>query len=668
MALPKVLSPRSPLLWIALLLFTVIAIFIALKDSGPKSADEFFRRNTHLSRATSAILGETLPERKDDEFIAGDYRLLKNHTYKVIIRNSAKLGAMKKTIIDSGYDGELTLHSFGVHERKLSFIAEFNIDHLKGIRKVTTAIVEQLGLKPREAQTLTHRSLLVTMDPSGVIQTMSSIYELPDDTATELKVNLLLAMFRRLPPLNLGTLTRSEPDENGMPFLMRYEIARVDSDLIGIKGAATATQTLGSSPRKAAASGAPNLALIGLENNQDQSFQFIWQEKRGVPTKQTLEGHSSMTQFGQSISTSETEMELGWSQAEDKKIESVIAKEFKYPLDFRRFGKLGTDRVRSLQKIAKKDLLGRSFGDISQQLNDLSKMTDTQRDELFVEYAKALRRDRTLLPIIKEEALKSRPGGRERSMALGALGFEGSPEAQAAMIEVYKTANVTEDEKQKVLTELTICSEPLSAKTKGFLAAEYKSGDPLTSDFAAGAALALGSSIARDGDVSTIQLLKQEWRSQSSLFGSSGLENQHKEFLLSAMGNSKSDAFADQVASSLASSDPILRSAAVNSIRFNQDQKNRSLLQSTLRSDPNPEVQMHAAEAMRYQPFDTQTEDALKSCTGNSDLGVKLECYRVLGSRIEQIGIRSYLQSRASAESDVQVLGLLKQVLEVGQE
>ncbi len=657
---------RSATLAGVLVLVAGFAIyFISQKDSGPKSTDEFFSRNSHLARAQSRIDAEALPNRKDDAFLDGDYQLKNNFSYPIQVKSSMKLGAMKKIIMDTGFDGLVSLHSYGVKDKSLSFIAEFKIANLKGVEKLTPPVISQIGYKAIDNAIVTDRSLLVVMDPSGVVKAIFSSIKAPDDTATELKVNLLMTMFRRLPPLKYGASSRMEPDDTGLPYKVAYNINKTENDQIAIQGSANEQSSIGGSPKQAAASGAPNLSLTGLANEQIQSFDFLWDSNQQVPTQQTFKGSASITQFGQNISNSETLVELKWQTAVSAELDPKLAKVFSFPVDFKRFGRFNLDRLGASQKLAKKNLLGRSYRDISRQLSSLDKMTDTQRDELFVEYAKALRRDRRLLPIVKENALRSNPDSRERSMALGALGFEGSPEAQAAMIDVYKSSNVTMDEKQKVMTELAICSEPLSPSTKDFLSNEFRNGDPITSDLAAGAGLALGSSIARDGDLATIQLLKEAWKSQSGLLDSKPGADLKKEYLLAAMGNSKSDAFSDQVKSSIESSNPALRAAAVNSLRFAQDLKSRDMLTKALTADPSADVQTQAAQSMRYQPFDSKTESALKGCTSNSDLGVKLECYRVLASRIQQTGIREYLQSRLSSETDVQVLGLLRQALEI---
>ena len=107
-----------------------------------------------------------------------------------------------------------------------------------------------------------------------------------------------------------------------------------------------------------------------------------------------------------------------------------------------------------------------------------------------------------------------------------------------------------------------------------------------------------------------------------------------------------------------------MRAAAVDAVRFAQDDESRKLLLSALQNDRDDEVKIAAAHAMRYQPFDERTNQALQACASqDGNVGIKLECYRSLSVNLGQPGVREWLQGRAGAENDPQVKSFLKDAL-----
>ncbi|MBC7691516.1 MAG: HEAT repeat domain-containing protein [Methylotenera sp.] len=507
--------------------------------------------------------------------------------------------------------------------------------------------------------------LLISLDPSGVITDVRVAAQPLTEQGTRLKVNSIVPLFKRLPLLKPGKLSRIEGDERGIPYSIQYTGTDVGNNQLKITGLVSDVQQLGNTPSKAAAAGAPNLALVGLESSQEQSFDWRWDTAMKLPISQNFGAIAGTRQFGQDVSNSHIQFEAIWAPSVAARFTPADAERFKYSVDFKKFLSASGSRMKEMEQMTKKQLLGKTPGQILGQVGNLknSKLTDLQKDELFIDLGKALKSDPSLIDNAKQLALTGEPDSRQNSMALGALGFEGSAQSQAAMIEVYLNPRATADEKQKVLTELAICPEPLSKETKTFLKAKYKEADPMVSDFASTAGLALGSSIARDGDPETVKLLQSEWEKTSGFF--TARQDQDKQvYLLSAMGNSKSNVFQDQVKTAARSSHDEVRAAAVHSVRFAQDDYSRNLIRTSIKSDSSTDVKLSAAQALRYQPFDEATRQLLIDCSQDSHIGVKIQCYRVLTSRLEQPGIRQLLSSRLNSESDDQVRGLLQAALD----
>ncbi|MBC7385153.1 MAG: HEAT repeat domain-containing protein [Cryobacterium sp.] len=643
------------------------ASFVALHHwrSEPVSSEEFFKRNPHLTRPEALLPPDLGPARANDSYLADDYHLMEARAYPVKVTQSSTMRAGGKSLFESGYEGQISLHSLGMKDKRVTLIAEFHYEKLKGNLKLSPKVLAELGFKnlAKNDQNL----MLIRLDPSGKVLEMKVSDAAQDDASMEMKVNGVLALFRRLPSLHAGNVTRTEGDDRGVPYPIEYRITEPSGELWKIQAEVKVAQMLGTSMKKAAAVGAPDLALIGLEDEQKQSFTWLWDRKVGLPRRQDSEASAGIKQMGNDLSNSQVQATANWEPSVEARFTRADEARFKTDVNFKRFSSLSGDRLKSLKKLSKKDGLGRNwsyFSDLSRKIRD-PKMSDAERDEFSVDYARALRDDPGHIAEVKNLAMNSASGSREVSMALGALGFEGSAESQAAMIEVFSRPGATEDEKQKVMSEFTLSPGVLSPETKTFLQFTLQQASPLQSQISAGAGLAIGSSISKDGDRTMVKVLQKEWDQTTSLFSNKNEAENMQTYLLTAMGNSKGDSFLNEAKSAARSSNQQVRSAAVNSVRFAQDEESRALLVKALETDPDTDVRITAVRSLSYQPFDALTRSSLDKCTGSSDLGMKIECYRVLAARIEQPGVRALLESRYGSESDPQVRGVLSAALAV---
>jgi len=318
--------------------------------------------------------------------------------------------------------------------------------------------------------------------------------------------------------------------------------------------------------------------------------------------------------------------------------------------------------LKSISKISKTEDGKTSNNNINSPLKDLDnvgKLKPSEIDKKFLELAQNLDQNPELISDYKNKFLSLSTGDRARNMILGALGYEGSVESQAAMVEIYNSVATNEDEKLKVLNEMALCQYALSQESKQFLTNEYKNNK--NPDLSTSSILALGSSLSNDGDPQTIKFLNKEWEEAKSTQDEE--QGRKEEILLLSMGNSKSNAFAEQIDDSLESESKVIQENAVNALRFNQNEDSREKLYTNLTGNDFTDVRIVAAQSMRYQPKDDKTLEALKSCTSDSEIGVRVECYRSISALGSDDKIKSLLQSAAGQEQDEQAKEVLKAIL-----
>jgi HEAT repeat protein len=234
------------------------------------------------------------------------------------------------------------------------------------------------------------------------------------------------------------------------------------------------------------------------------------------------------------------------------------------------------------------------------------------------------------------------PGSREVSMVTGALGYVGTPEAQSALLEIYQRSEATQDEKEKVLTELTLSPQAVTDETKSFLKEVFQNAKD--EDLSKQAGFALGSSLSKVEDKQLVTDLQQKFQNAQS--------TQDKVFLLQVMGNDEKNDFRQQIANSTSSKDPAIRAAAADALRMATDNNGRNLLfeQTT---DKNEGVRAVAYKALQYQPYDSKTFTALTSCaTSETDVSTRAVCLDVLCSHLNDEQTVSFLKQRENAEQE----------------
>ncbi len=671
MALFRLIS-RHKNISIIFLVFIVISVNI-YNHSIPTipTPDEFFAANSHLSKPSIHVKPDYPESRTDDKFKTGDFQLKSGNSYLISFAHEIAFDIKDSESKLIKTTGNVTLYSFGIIQSKLTLIAEFKYKDNDFFKKVSKSLKQELGISPFEndKSLLLTRSVLLKLDPRGILKEMYTNTSNISSDSLEQKLTVVDLLFKKIVSLDVGTKTVTEGDFSGIPFQVKYTITDIGSDQLNILASAKSDNQMGGNEKKAAASGVSGLGGISLKVAQDQNLNWTWNKSQQIPKSQRTQGTTELSYNLNTLAKISIRTQTEW--APDKLNNQFTEKDlekFKYPVnlnELRLKSKL-KNQINFDNRENSKNFV--SFSDLLKELKNVNtdKLSGSDKDTLFANLSTRLKDDPSLIQNYKNLAMNASPGSREMSMLLGSLGYEGSAESQAALIDIYNRPGITLDDKQKIMTEFTLPTQPLTEETKNFLKSEFQSNDYLKSDLSSTAGLALGSSIALDGDGNTIRYLHQQWNNVDPMFVASDEQKDKQRFLLSAMGNSKSNVFLDEVKQASSSSDPSMRRSAADAVRFAQDDQSRNLLFDQFIKDPSREVRLMAVEAIRYQPFDERSKNALQSCAiSDSEIGVKINCYRALGYRIETTGVREFLQSRLGAESDEQVKNAIIQSLKI---
>jgi hypothetical protein len=130
------------------------------------------------------------------------------------------------------------------------------------------------------------------------------------------------------------------------------------------------------------------------------------------------------------------------------------------------------------------------------------------------------------------------------------------------------------------------------------------------------------------------------------------------------MGNSRSNVFHEEVTKELSSNSPEVRAAAMDALRFPQDQDSRNTLESAISREPDLRSKAIGYQALGYQPFDERTKGLLSTCVNSESWSnVRLECYRILVTHMSDPWTKGLMSSRAASEPDQQLRELIAQAL-----
>jgi hypothetical protein len=649
------------------------------------SQEEFFSNNPGLS-PPAGMYAEKEPVRSKDELLVHDYHLLPDRLVTLSFEQESYASQSKKQILNEKTSGTLSFHGYQFQNGKLQVFAKLKILNLQLEQKVDGLRVS-LGLPAKSPNgklndfqkqlakrtTLLNSSVLIQIAPSGKIEKAFIPEPIkgfePDLIAGAMfELEVIQEVLRKLPQATSGTtriVQRNLMGEvNEMPFSIENS-----GDLRTIKSEQVTDS-------KEVKNTDPRFGTLVIRFQGNELDKNIWRIKDGLPESQEIKSQVDVTYQTTPITTMRHSLTSHWSEYKTEKFDSELAALFKTELDLAQLGKRKRDR---LELITKKDQSKKGSKDqFSKHLtwdqarskivsaND-SKMSEDERNQILIGYSDALKRDPSLVARAREDLKAAAPGSREMSMLMGALGFAGSPEAQAALVDVYNRSDLKHEDREKVLSELTLPVEALTPETKTFLKDTYQNGKD--AELSKMSSFALGSSIAKDGDPETVTLFKKKWQDSYGIITDGSNEDEKKRALLLAMGNSKSNSFLSEVREGMNSPSPDVRSAAVEANRFNADDASRTLLFNSLKSEPNSAVRETAARSLQYQPFDARTVmEGIKCATSDVAISVKLECYHFLADNVASPEIRQFLKTQLGSEKDSRVLEVLENALQVTEE
>ena len=204
-------------------------------------------------------------------------------------------------------------------------------------------------------------------------------------------------------------------------------------------------------------------------------------------------------------------------------------------------------------------------------------------------------------------------------MAVGTLATTGTPESQAALVQIYQDPNCPVAGKGTILAALTTTQAGLTSQTRDFLLNESQSS--ANADLSNGATWALGSALQNapvdTSSLRAISSVQQAWTTAQSM-----TQGENEELvLLDAMGNSGRPEFMPILSQVIASdSDNVLRTKAVYALRFIPSPDAVTLLGQEL-GDSNASVRLAAANAMVSAPWNEAFQAPLQHCVSSESVG-----------------------------------------------
>jgi hypothetical protein len=235
-----------------------------------------------------------------------------------------------------------------------------------------------------------------------------------------------------------------------------------------------------------------------------------------------------------------------------------------------------------------------------------------------------------LMGLLSASTIAAGPASPLFKLAVGALATSGSPEDQAALLQIYQDPNCPAAGRATILAAMTTTQATLTDPTRAFLLSESQSDTD--ANLSSAAQLALGSSLQNapttDPTAQTsIASIQQAWASAQSTAQSEPQEMN----LLSAMGNSGNPAFLPILSNVIdGDGDSSLKSTAVYALRGIQSPDAVGILDREL-SDPNPALRLAAANAIQIGTWNSSYQAPLQQCANSDSVGqVQAACQAAL--------------------------------------
>ncbi len=588
--------------------------------------------------------------RKGASFQAFDYHLNPGQAYEVQFKREVSGKSQKKpgengTFVDTKSEGRLLIHSVRYADSRISAVVQmrftkidnplfdFSIAHEFGILKSPQKLNPG---KEGEAVSKFKNALLFELTATGRILKIFRAEAGMSDEGVILSSDIVGAVLYQWPPdftaAGPHPVKKTHTDEHGTKYDITYRISKGAGGTLNINGESLQDPEAG---QKASAPAG------GMRPVTSRQLTAQWDEKSGLPMSLKNMIQQEIKAQSQTIASATTLIDSSWKAAGPSLFSEDDLKRFPFFVDL--------DRIRKQkQAIAKSGQKAGGSKESTESMRNLlglvraGGLQPAEKDRIFQGMSQNLREHPENVPMYLQLAKDSPRGSREANMMLGSLGFLGNPEAQKAMIEIYKMEDAVQDEKEKVLAELVLAPAAITPDTKEFLKEVYEKGN---TELSQQAGFALGASLTRTDDPSLVSKFKKEFREAG--------DPEQKAYLLEVMGNAKKSVFRDEIQSALGSREAAVRAGAMDALRFSTDEPGRSLLLSAVQSERESSARMAGYRALQYQPYDSKTRSALRTCASSdpSDT-VRSTCYDVLLSQVhdpETVGmIRSLISGERS--------------------
>lgn len=631
------------------------------------------------ARTVASTVGTAKPidkseERPSGKFNAWDYHFKPGKAFEVQFKREISGEAQKQKGVtaqfaESKINGAVTFHGVKYENSTVSVVAHFDLKTLQS-PLVDFSIAYEFGVlkgpgadKAKAAQpgepgpgavqaTLAAKfknSILLELTPAGrirrILRTSPGMSEEGASLMSEAVTAMLYRWPEESPPKSGGKVTRDERDETGKKFKMDYEYTNSGSDEVIVKGIAVLEP-----PKKQE----DMLEQMVFEATSRKELACTWDKGAGVPKSLNWSVSQEVKAGKEKLVSASATVASTWKDAGDSifSVEDLAKFNQVVDLDAIKRKRQANANARALKK-GKEVAMDWNSARAGLSGVEGGGMTDEVRDQFFNNFAEVLKDNPALLEEYKNEALRYPAGARQVNMILGAMGYVGDEDAQKAMIDLYKRPGATPNEKEKVLIEMALSPQALTPDTKEFLQEVYKGDDAERSQQAG---YALGASITKDQDPELVKQFKSEYSGAGDM--------DKKVYLLQVMGNDKGKDFRAEVSSAASSSDPQIRAAGIDGLRFAKDEDGRNQLFRSIASEQEPGVKQVAYRALQYQPYDTRTRDQLSSCvTSEKDDSTRSVCYDVLLAHMQDAGTRDIIARNVDRETSEPIKFKLKNAL-----
>jgi hypothetical protein len=272
-----------------------------------------------------------------------------------------------------------------------------------------------------------------------------------------------------------------------------------------------------------------------------------------------------------------------------------------------------------------------SWSVVLASLQQLADLTPDNRLKIFGDLLRLLRAgaispDDAIALINNPDTIKAGPLSPLFKTVIGALASLGTPEAQAAVVQIYQDPNCPTAGKGSILVALTTTQATLTPSTRTFLGNEMSNAtDP---DLAHGAAYAVGAALQNvtpdAQSAATLAMVHQLWQSNAN-------NSSEQSVLLDVIGNSGQGEYLPELEGVITSgSDPSLTAKAVFALRFMTSDVATQIIATNL-SNSDVRIREAAVSAIQAAKWNSDFSTPLQACAKSETVtSIQSTCQSIL--------------------------------------